>query len=149
MPHFSVINTWACGEQTGEETISSDLTEFQLCGCCLQDRRCLSLQEGHACSGETQKCVNIVSTVCTGMCFQLYLANLQTGIRAEQLDIILYVMFPFFLSCKPFCLLCKLGICYHDSIALCLELVIAFFRSVFFLFRGDLDLICSGWCRSI
>lgn len=86
------------GEQTGEETAGSDLTELHLCDCCLQDRRCSSLQEGRACSGETQQYVNIVSTVCTGVCCQLYLANLQTGIRAEQLDIILFVMFPLFLS---------------------------------------------------
>lgn len=55
-----------------------------------------SLQEGHACSGETQKYVNIVSTICTGVCCQLYLDNLQTGIRAEQLEISLFVMFWFF-----------------------------------------------------
>lgn len=103
-----------------------------------------SPREGRACSGETQKYVNIVSTVCTGVCCQLYLANLQTGIRAEQLDISLFLKFLFFFfSCKPFCLLCKLGICYHDSLERCLELVIAFFCPVL-LFRGDLNLIISG-----
>ena len=84
--------TTRCGEQAGEETLGSGGAELHLCGCCLQDRRCSSLQEGHACSGETQKYVNRDSTVCTGVCCQLYLANLQTGIGTVKYFIDLFFL---------------------------------------------------------
>lgn len=90
----------ACGVQTWEETVRSDLTELHLWLFTCRTPSWLEPPGGSCLFRRNPKVCKYSFYRCTDVCCQLYSANLQTGIRAEQLDIslFLYFLFLFFFS---------------------------------------------------